>query len=93
MCYFVYASIQHARSKYLKMCDCKAELVELGMSLVSALSTICWLAPFSRAETDGVLVITPAVWSALGAIVRGTMANQGLQKGGMTCMNEGRRRG
>lgn len=66
------------------------------LSLLSALSPICRLAPFTPVasrETDGVLVITPAVWSALSAIVHGTMANQGLQKEGKTCMKEGRRRG
>lgn len=68
----------------------------LLLSLLSALSTICRLAPFTLAayrETDGVLVITPAVWSALSSIVHRTMANQGLQKEGKMCMKEGRRKG
>lgn len=66
------------------------------LSLLSALSTICLLSPFTLTayrETDGVLVITPAVWSVLSAIVHGTMANQGLQKGGKTCMKEGKGEG
>lgn len=66
----------------------------LLLNLLSALSTICRLAPFTPVAyrgTDGVLVITPAVWSVRNPIVHGTMANQGLQTEGKTCMKEGRK--